>query len=80
MQSFWDSVLNLLNDIYQSLLDVLPDSPFQFNFSDDFNEILGYINYFIPFSWIANTLLVWLGCVLSYYLVSVVMRWAKMIS
>jgi len=44
------------------------------------NELLGWINYFLPISEMLTIMTFWLVAIGVYYVASVVLRWAKAIS
>ena len=83
ISSFFSGAFNWLadfiNEIQAFLFMLLPDSPFQFEFPSEVNEILGYINWIIPFYMIGNTLLIWCSAVLVYYAYQTILRWIKSI-
>lgn len=59
---------NFINSILTSLFNLLPDSPFRdfFVFVDDY-DILGMVNWIIPFDNFCTVLDTWLICVSAYY-------------
>ena len=66
------SAVGLFFDILDILISILPAAPFramlsQLSDSSGMN-ILGYVNYFIPFKFCATCLNAWLGCILAYYI------------
>lgn len=81
MQNILNSVGNWLtdriNDIQNILFALLPDSPFQFTFPPEVQEILGYINWLIPFYMFGNIFLVWCSAILIYYAYQTILRWIK---
>lgn len=66
--------------IANSILSVLPDSPFS-AFIDKISEIpeLGYLNYFIPVSEMIAIGEAWLTCIALFYLYQAVLRFVRMI-
>ena len=58
-----------INTILITLFDLLPDSPFReiCNFVDEY-EILGILNWIIPFDRFSLILDTWLLCVSAYYI------------
>ena len=91
LENVLDVVVNVVNSILRglvALVDILliwmPDCPFVAAISsvEDVigNEMIGYVNYFLPISEIAAFLVLWLAAVLLYYAVSVLLRWKKIIS
>lgn len=65
------NAIGLFFDILDVLIALLPSAPFRImlsKFSDSSGmNLLGYINYFIPFHNCAICFDVWLNCVLAYY-------------
>ncbi len=63
--------LGLFFDILDVLISILPNAPFAImlhNLSNDSGlNVLGYVNFFIPFQFCATCMNIWLGCVLAYY-------------
>ena len=78
-----NSVSNWLSDFINSIqaliFTLLPDGRFQFTLPEEVTEILGYINWVIPFYMIGNTLLVWCSVILIYYAYQMILRWIKSI-
>lgn len=75
-----DWLVNFLNEIQAVIMLLLPDSPFRdFSFPPEVNEILGYINWVVPFYLIGNTLLIWTGAIIVYYAYQIILRWIKSI-
>lgn len=83
ISGFLNSASNWLSDFMNSIQVVifalLPDSPFQFTLPQEVTEILGYINWVIPFYMIGNTLLVWCSAILIFYAYQTILRWIKSI-
>lgn len=59
---------NFINSILTSIINILPDSPFRdfFVFVDE-HEILGYVNWVIPFDNMAALLNTWIVCIAAYH-------------
>jgi hypothetical protein len=84
----FENIINTIIDglvaAVNAILSILPDSPFaapiEMISATVGSEILGYVNYFIPISEMVAILFTWLGAILIYYSVTIVMRWAKAIS
>lgn len=68
-----------INNIQAIIFALLPDSPFQFDLPEEINEILGYINWLVPFYMVGNTLMVWCAAILVYYAYQTILRWVKSI-
>lgn len=65
------SAVGVLFDILDILISLLPAAPFRAMLSDlaesSGMDVLGYVNYFIPFKFCATCMNAWLACVLAYY-------------
>ena len=64
------------------VLELLPESPFVALAEMDgseFQQILAYVNWFIPFGVLLRIFGVWLGGVGAYYVYQIVLRWIKVI-
>lgn len=70
----------LINKFAQTLMEVLPTSPFQ-QFLSDFEGLpyLSWLNWFIPVGNFVKIGIAWLGAIAVFYLYSIIMRWVKMI-
>lgn len=75
---------DIINGGLMAILSFLPDSPFADLLDDlaansQIREILGMVNWFIPFYIFVPVLTAWLGCIAIYYVYQVVLRWLKAI-
>lgn len=65
------TAVGVLFDILDVLISLLPAAPFRAMLSDLSDssgmDVLGYVNYFIPFKFCATCMNAWLACVLAYY-------------
>lgn len=65
------TAVGVLFDILDVLISLLPAAPFRAMLSDLADssgmDVLGYVNYFIPFKFCATCMNAWLACVLAYY-------------
>lgn len=65
------TAVGVLFDILDILISLLPAAPFRAMLSDlaesSGMNVLGYVNYFIPFRFCATCMNAWLACVLAYY-------------
>lgn len=78
LQKFFGWLGNLFDTILNAVLVLLPDSPFQkIALPEELQDILGYINWFIPFRLMSNTLLFWLSAIIVYYAYQVVLRYTN---
>lgn len=78
MEGFNDTVYNFI----EGALSILPDSPFIFlkNYSNSpIGQWLGYVNWFIPVNTFLAIMEIWLVAIATYYVISIILRWAKAI-
>lgn len=65
------SAIGIFFDILDVLISILPSAPFRVMLSQlagsSGMDVLGYVNYFIPFKFCATCMNAWLACVLAYY-------------
>lgn len=63
--------IGLFFDVLDVLLSLLPAAPFRAMLSQLTEsagmDVLGYVNYFIPFKFCAACMNAWLACVIGYY-------------
>lgn len=76
-----NTVIWLFGKILNIVLSVLPNSPFiNINtYTKTTNDFFGYLSWLIPIKEIIGITVLWLSCMLIYYIYSVVMRWIKLI-
>lgn len=75
----WNWICDTLYELLNSIIDLLPDSPFQMLDNSPISKYLVYINYFVDFAFIVDTLTLWLVAVAGYYTYSVILRMIKTI-
>ena len=73
----WNWICDTLYELLKSIIDLLPDSPFQMLDNSPISKYLVYINYFVDFAFIVDTLTLWLVAVAGYYTYSVILRMIK---
>lgn len=75
-----DSFLGVVNGIADSLVGILPVSPFR-PYLDMFSSLpyLGYLNWFLPVGTCVTIGASWLAVIAMFYIYSIIMRWVKMI-
>lgn len=67
-------------DNIKGIIDLLPDSPFRVEYVPAIVEqMMGYVNYFIPIGLMLKTMLAWTVCVGVWYAAMILMRWLKAI-
>lgn len=74
-----NSFISWLTGMIGKVVDLLPDSPFNFDIPDYVRDIVGYINYFFPINAFVKILAAWTACILVWYVASLLMRWIKAI-
>ncbi len=69
-------MLNLFSLVIMALYAILPTSPIQSALEDASIEgdVLGWLNWFIPFDIASIITLAWLACILAYYLYVIVRK------
>ena len=75
----WNWICDTLYELLKSIIDLIPDSPFQMLDNSPISKYLVYINYFVDFAFIVDTLTLWLVAVAGYYTYSVILRMIKTI-
>ena len=79
-------ILNTIIWLFAAVLNIvfslLPNSPFLniSTYSLSMNKYLSNLSWLLPIKEMIGILVVWLGCMLIYYVYSVVMRWIKLIN
>ncbi len=76
--------MDLLNKGLMAILAFLPDSPFGSVLDDlarnpQIIQLLGMVNWFIPFYLFVPVLTAWGACVGVYYVYQIVLRWLNAI-
>lgn len=73
--------IKIITSALQTILNLLPRSPFTGLISYLQNvPYLGYINWFIPMSTLVSITKTWLAAITTFYLISVVLRWARAVA
>lgn len=70
-------MFNILKSFLSSIYDLLPDSPFQIFFADKLgilNDMLGWLNWFIPFDMCFKITEIWVTAIAAYYLFNIVKK------
>ena len=75
----WNWLCDTLVSLLQSIVDLLPDSPFSLLDNTPIKPYLTAINWVIPIEFMINTLTLWLVAIAAYYTWSVLLRWIKAI-
>ncbi len=80
LKGFWNSITDIVNDIANAIVLLLPDSPFKdVEIPAEVKDIFGYVNYFVPIGAMLSIGTAWLSAIGIYYLYQTILRWAKTI-
>lgn len=84
MQSFYEGMIDIVTSLAQSIISLLPQSPFReiinnWQLDSNFQMYLGWLNWFFPVSQILTLIGLWLSAYLLFLIYSIIMRWIKMI-
>lgn len=82
-----DMLINLINSIFvaiatfcNALANLLPASPFSsVSASLELNQFFGLLNWVFPFTQMIATLELWVTCLALYYLISIALKWVKIV-
>lgn len=79
-KEIWNGLMDVTNDILNTILFMLPSSPFaNVEIPQEVYKILGYVNYFIPIRAMLAIGASWLAAIGIYYIYQVVLRYVKAI-
>ena len=77
------SDFNLFKSIIDVIIQLLPTSPFKGVIkgmeSEEVQQVLSYLNWFVPVKEIVGILAAWLTAISLYYIYVIVLRWIKAI-
>lgn len=80
LTSIWNGIADVVNDIVNAIVFLLPDSPFKdVEIPPEVYEIFGYVNYFVPVGAMLAIGASWLAAIGVYYLYQTILRWARTI-
>ena len=80
VKTIWNKITDIVETILSSVLLLLPDSPFaDVEIPQEVQQLLGYVNYFVPVAAMLAIGTAWLGSIGIYYLVQTILRWTKAI-
>lgn len=76
-KEIWDSITGFIYDVLAWFILLLPESPFQkiiktLTIDSPFENIMNYINYFVPIGEMITFFTTYLACVVIWYIA----RWA----
>ena len=73
-----ENVSSFFSELLLKFITQLPESPFDYSsFLASLNNILGVLNYFIPFYLFRTILIVWVPCLFLAWQVLMMVRWIK---
>lgn len=82
----WDFIIDIFNmlikgvsELAKLLVMILPNSPFITLNNSGVIKYMGWLNWLIPVSTMISIGIGWLSAISVYYIVSVGLRWAKVI-
>ena len=77
---FFNYLAENFEDLGNTIINSLPTSPiYWLQANSTIKEYLSYVNWFIPIYSMIGTLEAWLMCIIVYYVMQVILRWAKII-
>lgn len=80
ISNFWNGVANVINAILSVVFYFLPVSPFKgFWQGMANNEVIQYMNWFIPVGDFVVITGVWLSAIIVFYAYQIILRWVKAI-
>ena len=80
LKSIWNSITDVVDDIVNAIVILLPNSPFKdVEIPAEVRDIFGYVNYFVPVGAMLTIGTSWLAAIGIYYLYQTILRWAKTI-
>jgi len=70
--------MNIVQKIVEGILGLLPDSPFtNVIVTIGKSDIWGYLNYFVPISWMLGVTKAWVAVMASYYAWGFIRKWIE---
>lgn len=81
MTDIWNAIADVINSVLSVVFSFLPPSPFKdmFTAMAD-NEVIQYLNWFIPVGDFLVMMAVWLGAIIVFYAYQVILRWLKAVA
>jgi len=75
-----DTLVQWVQEAMTYAISFLPDSPFTMVSNSPASTYMGYVNWFIPFSFMLTSLEAWLTAIAVYYCIMAILRWTKVIT
>ena len=77
---WFSGLIDSFQGFIDSLIDALPKSPIVYlSSSPEIEKFMGYVNFFIPIYTMIGLVEAWLTALVTYYVVSVILRWLKVV-
>lgn len=76
---FVNLIIKSIGTLIQTLINILPPSPFEIIDITGIQEYIGALNWVFPINLFIVILEAWLVAIALYYVISVAMRWVKLI-
>lgn len=70
-------MVDIIKSFFSKIYDLLPDSPFQAFFTDKIDilgDMLGWLNWFIPFDLCFKITEIWVAGIAAYYLFIIIKK------
>lgn len=79
----FDTLTSGLVTVALNIIQLFPASPIQPAIASlrgsAVEEVLGYVNWFIPIGTMVTILTGWLACIAAYYVYQIILRWIKVV-
>lgn len=79
----WEALSDVLVAFALNVINLLPESPFvmldDMLLNEYWGDLLGFVNWFIPFGTFISITETWLTGVAVYYVYQIALRWVKVI-
>ena len=78
----WQGLVNGINEvssaIFNTIMALLPTSPFlNIKIPQELSDLMGYLNYYVPFSGMLTIGAAWISCILVFYGYQMLLRFIK---
>ena len=75
VKGIWNAITDVLDDIVNAIVLLLPDSPFKdVEIPAEVKQLFGYVNYFVPVTAMLAIGTTWLTAIGVYYLYKTILR------
>ena len=81
MNDFIKNINDVFQKVFEWVLALLPTSPFsKLELPKPIQDMLGYVNYYVPISQMLIIAGSWIGCIAVYYVYQLILRKISAIS